>query len=154
MIGVLENPLDESVEGFVLEDGLLEEYQENYKNIVVEYEELQSLLAIAFLTLADNLARYKKFNHIDLDDAIQEGVMICFAKLDQFNPEMGKAFNYMTTVTLNHLRQQYRTARNYNELKKKYQDFLYSQVNQSITNSLKTKNFTKIRNLNSEYDYK
>lgn len=77
-------------------------------------------LAIAFFTLSENIVRYAKFQLIDADDAIQEGVMICFDKIDRFDSRKGKAFNYMTTCILNHFRQLYRTARNYNELKKKY----------------------------------
>jgi DNA-directed RNA polymerase specialized sigma subunit len=59
-----------------------------------------------------------------VDDAIQEGVLICFEKIDRFDPRKGKAFNYMTTCILNHYRQLYRSARNYNELKKKYMVYL------------------------------
>lgn len=77
-------------------------------------------LAVAFFTLSENIVRYAKFQLIDVDDAIQEGVMICFDKIDRFDPRKGKAFNYMTTCILNHFRQLYRTARNYNELKRKY----------------------------------
>lgn len=77
-------------------------------------------LAMAFFTLSENIVRYAKFQLIDSDDAIQEGVMICFDKIDRFDPRKGKAFNYMTTCILNHFRQLYRTARNYNELKRKY----------------------------------
>lgn len=97
-----------------------------------EFEESESLLASAFYTLSENIVRYAKFNLIDQDDAVQEGVVICFEKIDRFNPEKGKAFNYMTTCILNHFRQLYRTARNYNELKKKYHDFLQMQLNQTI----------------------
>ena len=97
-----------------------------------EFEEAQGQLAAAFYTLSENIVRYAKFNLIDTDDAVQEGVMICFEKIDRFNPEKGKAFNYMTTCILNHFRQLYRTARNYNELKKKYHDYLQSQLNQII----------------------
>lgn len=77
-------------------------------------------LAVAFFTLAENIVRYAKFQLIDADDAIQEGVMICFDKIDRFDHRKGKAFNYMTTCILNHFRQLYRTARNYNELKRRY----------------------------------
>jgi hypothetical protein len=110
----------------------LDECLVEYNLIENEYQELQNLLAVAFFTLSDNLARYAKFSHIDIDDAVQEGVMICFEKIDRFNPEIGKAFNYMTTCILNHFRQLYRTARNYNELKKKYHDYLQSQVEQAL----------------------
>jgi hypothetical protein len=84
------------------------------------FEESKQNLAIVFYTLSENIVRYAKFQLIDMDDAIQEGVMICFEKIDRFNPKKGKAFNYMTTCILNHFRQLYRTARNYNELKKRY----------------------------------
>lgn len=57
--------------------------------------------------------------------------MICFEKVDRFNPnyigkngQKAKAFNYLTTCCLNHYRQLYRTAKNYIELKKRYQDFI------------------------------
>lgn len=84
------------------------------------HDESKQKLAIAFFTLSENIVRYAKFQLIDADDAIQEGVMICFDKIDRFDARKGKAFNYMTTCILNHFRQLYRTARNYNELKRKY----------------------------------
>lgn len=84
------------------------------------HEESRQKLAIAFFTLSENIVRYAKFKLIDQDDAVQEGVMICFDKIDRFDSRKGKAFNYMTTCILNHFRQLYRTSRNYNELKMKY----------------------------------
>ena len=89
-------------------------------SVGVDYEESRDKLATAFFLLSENIVRYAKFQLIDTDDAIQEGVMICFDKIDRFDSRKGKAFNYMTTCILNHFRQLYRTARNYNELKKKY----------------------------------
>ena len=93
--------------------------EKKYTLLSLNYQDVQKELAIAFYTLSENIVRYAKFNLIDQDDAIQEGVMICFEKIDRFDPQKGKAFNYMTTCILNHFRQMYRTARNYNELKKK-----------------------------------
>lgn len=90
------------------------------EQIINDHEQFKQKLASALLTLSENIVRYAKFQLIDADDAIQEGVMICFDKMDRFDPRKGKAFNYMTTCILNHFRQLYRTARNYNELKKKY----------------------------------
>jgi hypothetical protein len=98
--------------------------EKKYQGVVIDYQDAQRELATAFYTLSENIVRYAKFNLIDQDDAIQEGVMICFEKIDRFDPKKGKAFNYMTTCILNHFRQLYRTARNYNELKRKYLDFL------------------------------
>ena len=87
---------------------------------ISSHEESKQKLAIAFFTLSENIVRYAKFQLIDSDDAVQEGVMICFEKIDRFDSRKGKAFNYMTTCILNHFRQLYRTSRNYNELKKRY----------------------------------
>lgn len=98
-----------------------------YHVIDDSFQEIQRDLAGEFYKLSQNIVRYAKFNLIDQDDAVQEGVMICFEKIDRFDPEKGKAFNYMTTCILNHFRQLYRTARNYNELKRKYLDHLFSQ---------------------------
>lgn len=94
------------------------------------FHKVQDELATAFYTLSENIVRYAKFNLIDQDDAVQEGVMICFEKIDRFDPKKGKAFNYMTTCILNHFRQLYRTARNYNELKRKYLDWISMQLDQ------------------------
>lgn len=98
--------------------------EESLNKAVREHEECKGTLASAFFTLSENIVRYAKFQLIDADDAVQEGVMICFDKIDRFDSRKGKAFNYMTTCILNHFRQLYRTARNYNELKKKYLDHM------------------------------
>lgn len=123
--------------------------EKEFKIISSEYEEVQGQLAIAFYTLSENIVRYAKFNLIDQDDAVQEGVMICFEKIDRFDPDKGKAFNYMTTCILNHFRQLYRTARNYNELKRKYLDFIQIQLDQKLP-AVKSKNFYKRHNIVSD----
>lgn len=110
-----------------------------------EYQEAQKELATVFYTLSQNIVRYAKFNLIDQDDAVQEGVLICFEKIDRFDPRKGKAFNYMTTCILNHFRQLYRTARNYNELKRKYLDFLHIQLDQPISQKNKSIKKNNIR---------
>lgn len=104
--------------------------EELFEKVSFSFNSVQDELATAFLTLSENIVRYAKFNLIDQDDAIQEGVMICFEKIDRFDPIKGKAFNYMTTCILNHFRQLYRTARNYNELKRKYLDWITIQLDQ------------------------
>lgn len=95
------------------------------------YATAQRELATAFYLLAENIIRAFNFQLIDKDDALQEGVMICFEKIDRYDPnhvgkngQKSKAFNYMTTCCLNHYRQLYRTAKNYIELKRKYQEFV------------------------------
>ena len=125
----------------------LQECQDEYKKCKIDFDESQKLLATAFYTLSENIVRYAKFNLIDIDDAIQEGVMICFEKIDRFNPEIGKAFNYMTTCILNHFRQLYRTARNYNELKNKYHDFLL----QSCVDSVVKRNTERVMRMAAKF---
>jgi DNA-directed RNA polymerase specialized sigma subunit len=104
--------------------------EKGFDEYLKKYNDLQVDLTIAFYLLSENIVRYRKFNLIDADDAIQEGVMICFEKVDRFDPSKGKAFNYMTTCIINHFRQLYRTARNYNELKRKYHEHLSISVEQ------------------------
>jgi DNA-directed RNA polymerase specialized sigma subunit len=127
------------------------EIEKTFESLVEEYQELQIELTTAFYLLSENIVRYRKFNLIDPDDAIQEGVMICFEKVDRFDPEKGKAFNYMTTCIINHFRQLYRTARNYNELKKKYQDFLSAKADQSNLPVKTNKQCYKKQDVNTKY---
>lgn len=112
----------------LLKSEILKKKQTEYQQVMRDYVDSQGQLALAFFTLSENIIRYRKFHFVDVDDAVQEFVMICFEKIDRFDPIKGKAFNYMTTCILNHYRQLYRTARNYNELKKKYHDFLQVQT--------------------------
>lgn len=97
-----------------------------------QFEAFQSQLAQSFYLLSGNIANYAKFSGVDVDDAIQEGVLICFQKIDLFDPRKGKAFNYMTTCILNHYRQLYRSVRNYNELKKRYHIFLQDKYDNVV----------------------
>lgn len=113
--------------------------EKEFNEYLNNYNSLQTELTVAFYLLSENIVRYRKFNLIDPDDAIQEGVMICFEKVDRFDPYKGKAFNYMTTCIINHFRQLYRTARNYNELKKKYHDHLSVSVEQVNVSSKQNK---------------
>jgi len=102
----------------------LEKSKKLHKESCDHYKDYQEQLAHAFYILSQNIANWAKFSGIDIDDAVQEGVLICFEKIDRFDPRKGKAFNYMSTCILNHFRQLYRSARNYNELKKRYHTFL------------------------------
>ena len=111
----------------------LEKKQEKYEAAESEFNELKDCLAGAFYKLSENIVRYARFSLIDSDDATQEGVMICFDKINRFNPDKGKAFNYMTTCILNHFRQLYRSAKNYQELKKKYCGYIKDQLEEVCT---------------------
>lgn len=114
---------------------LLQKNQTHYYKATIDYQDSQGQLAVAFYTLSTNIIRYRKFNFVDQDDAIQEFVLICFEKIDRFDPKKGKAFNYMTTCILNSYRQLYRTARNYNELKRKYHGHLQARNGQIAVRS-------------------
>lgn len=110
----------------------LEEHEKFYVDACENFNGFQEQLAYAFYVLSENIANYAKFSGIDINDAIQEGVLICFEKIDRFDPRKGKAFNYMTTCILNHFRQLYRSARNYNELKKRYHNFLQEKFESTV----------------------
>ena len=115
-------------------EGIIERFlvaKKDSRDNYAEYAEAAKDLTDAFYLLTENIIRAFKFQLIDKDDALQEGVMICFEKVDRFNPnyivkngQKAKAFNYLTTCCLNHYKQLYRTAKNYIELKKRYQDFI------------------------------
>lgn len=113
----------------------IELYQKLYESASSKFEQSQRDLANSFITLSQHLVLYAKDIIVDPDDAIQEGVMICFEKLDRFDPnfvgkndQKAKAFNYMTTCVLNHFRQIYRTDKNYRELKERFKLFMLSRM--------------------------
>jgi DNA-directed RNA polymerase specialized sigma subunit len=124
----------------------LEDATASFQTACDNFRQLQDKLAYAFQLLSENIANFRKFRGIDIDDAIQEGVLICFEKVDRFNPnyrgksgQKAKAFNYMTTCVMNHFRQLYRSSRNYDELKRKYTNFLQEQFEQTIIRNGKEK---------------
>ena len=108
--------------------GLIDHHKKQLFVAAADLNESKTMLATAFSLLSGNIVRYAKFEHIDPDDAVQEAVMVCFEKIDRFDTTRGKAFNYMTTVVFNHLRQLYRSARNYTDLKRRYQDFVHNAL--------------------------
>lgn len=105
---------------------ILKLQETEYTTAYEEFERYQKELTEAFYILSTNIANYyiNRYSGIDVDDATQEAVLICFEKIDRFDPKKGRAFNYMTTCVINHFRQIYRSNRNYNELKKKYFTYL------------------------------
>jgi hypothetical protein len=107
---------------------VLKRFKADFATAQQEFRDAENKLAAQFFLLSENLTRYFKFHLIEPDDAIQEGVMICFEKVDLFIATKGKAFNYFTTCTANHYRQLHRTSKNYNELKKKF--FTYKQASE------------------------
>lgn len=97
---------------------------------IKEHFVAQEELAHAFLLLSQNIVKYAKFSHIGEDDGIQEGVLICFERAEKFDSQKGKAFNYLTTCILNHFKQLYRSARNYQELKRKINEIYNRKLDQ------------------------
>jgi DNA-directed RNA polymerase specialized sigma subunit len=77
-----------------------------------------------FTVLVKAVIEYGKFENLDKDDMLQEGLMVCFDKLSRYDATKSKAFNYFTTCVLGHFRQLYRASRNYKELKERYEEFL------------------------------
>lgn len=104
-------------------------------------------LTKSFYLLAEKIFRAKKFQFVDYDEALQEGVMICFKKLHRFNPKIGKAFSFCTTVIINHYFQLYRSCQSYQNLKVRYFKHLYEKEimeNDAIENNRVLKSKKKI----------
>lgn len=110
-----------------------------------EFELAKAKLANAFYILSERLVKGFKFQLIDTDDALQEGVLIGFEKLHHFDSSKGKAFSFYTQIILNHFKQLYRHAKGFNELKMKYTEFLINKDNTSAKKG-------KIPPRNSFYD--
>ena len=85
-----------------------------------EDEDIKREITLWFYLLSDTILRAFKFKLIDKEDALQEGVLACLSKVERFDPDRGKAFNWFTTIILNHYRQLYRTCKNDINLKRKY----------------------------------
>ena len=110
---------------------------------IKDHFKAQEELAHAFLLLSQNIVKYAKFSHIGEDDSIQEGVLICFERAEKFDSQKGKAFNYLTTCILNHFKQLYRSARNYQELKRKINELYQRKLEDAIPYRKKEKNSNK-----------
>ena len=113
-------------------DKKIQEYLSGIQEVQTDFKRAEARLTEDFYTLSNNIAAYwiKKYSGIDADDAVQDAVVICFDKIDRFDPEMGRAFSYMTTCITNHFRQVYRVNKNYNELKRRYQNHLQEKYSE------------------------
>lgn len=65
-------------------------YLLEHQRSILEFTKNQHELATAFYTLSEHLVRYAKDIIVDSEDAVQEGVIICFEKIDRFHPEREK----------------------------------------------------------------
>ena len=75
---------------------------------------------------------------------------IGFESAEKFDPQKGKAFNYMTTCILNHFRQLWRSARNYQELKKRYNDII--QLKFGLDSSTRRRDRIQGKNFDKYHD--
>jgi DNA-directed RNA polymerase specialized sigma subunit len=111
---------------------MLEDQKNHLNQARLDFEEAESQLATDFFSLSERLAKYYNYQRIEIDDAIQEGVVICFDKIERFVPGRGKAFNYMTTCISNHFKQLHRTSKNYSDLKDKYREYQMVKSDKTI----------------------
>lgn len=98
--------------------------QQQLKLCQREREDFQHKLAIAFYSIAEGILKKYTFRHLDWSDALQEACLVSFRKIMKFDTRKGKGFNYITTVMLNHFRQQYRLGQTYVDHMYKYGTFL------------------------------
>lgn len=115
----------------------LETANKNKKNKDLQPDPiLAECIANYFYLLSTNIIKAFRFSMVDEEDAKQEAVMVCLKKIERFDTERGKAFNYFTTMILNHYRQLYRSARNYGELKKRFLERQILSVPQHLRKGL------------------
>lgn len=135
-------------------EGIIDKFRkfQESNEIGENFEKVKMELSNAFYTLASNIIRAFNFNLVDRDDALQEGVMICFEKLHRFDPKIGRAFNFCTTIILNHYRQLYRSAKNYNELKVRYHNHICEKENSNRVKGARTRNIYRPIAKNADED--
>jgi len=92
-----------------------------------EWRDSQDELTAMYYKLVTNIVGYSKFKLIDPQDSIQDTVMLLLDKTIKFDVSKGKAFNYLSTVVLNNLRQLFRSAKHFVETKRKFADHLASK---------------------------
>jgi DNA-directed RNA polymerase specialized sigma subunit len=78
--------------------------------------ETGNTLALMFLRLGDEIQKKWNFSYIDREDLSQEGVIILFEKLHRWDVAKGTAFNFFTTLLLNHWRQCWRKESGHRKL--------------------------------------
>lgn len=120
-----------------LNNRILEENIHRYRATKEDPERQEDFLAAqleltkSFYLLADGILRKHRFYNVDWDEALQEGVMICFEKMHRFDQRLGRAFPFCTQIILNHYKQLWRTAKNHHTLMQKYHTHLTNTVDHS-----------------------
>lgn len=88
----------------------------NYLDGKIDKEKLSE----AFYWLSQLVVKqFKSHVPVDHDDAVQEGVMICWEKLSVCNRTKGIPFNFFMTEILSRLGQIYRPRKSYQEFKER-----------------------------------
>lgn len=97
----------------------------HFENLISLYkkdpQEHEEELFHLFDILISNILVGFSFN-LDEEDAKQECFLLILKTLKNFNPEMGNAFNYFTTVILNNLKLLYTKNKKYKEKIESYMD--------------------------------
>jgi len=104
-----------------------------------EFLQAQNELTEAFYLLSKNILRGFRFQLVDKDDAIQDGVMLCLEKLHRFDKNKGKCFAYFSAILINSCKQNYRTAKNYNDLKVRYHVHLSEKTEEEFISAYKSR---------------
>ena len=90
------------------------EFEELIKLYKQDPKEHEDELFRLFDILISNILTGFSFN-LEEDDAKQECFVLILKTLKNFNPEMGNAFNYFTTIILNNLKLLYTKNKKYLE---------------------------------------
>tara|TARA_R110000796_G_scaffold246843_1_gene371913 strand:+ start:284 stop:631 length:348 start_codon:yes stop_codon:yes gene_type:complete len=96
-------------------------FEELIKLYKVKPSEHENELFAMFDMLISNIIVGFSFN-LEEDDAKQECFLLILKTLKNFNPEMGNAFNYFTTIILNNLKLLYTKRKKYAEKLEEYTD--------------------------------
>lgn len=96
-------------------DGIIKEWQTTGNGDNRIYEFLSNLADTLLMVMGK-----KSFPHLHTPEVKKELVDYAMSKLNRLDTSKGKAFNFFTTVMLGHLRQLYRSNKNYTELKEQW----------------------------------
>lgn len=96
-------------------------FEELIKLYKISQREHEDELFEMFDLLILNILKGFSFN-LEEDDAKQECFLLILKTLKNFNPEIGNAFNYFTTIILNNLKLLYTKNKKYNEKIDMYMD--------------------------------
>lgn len=98
------------------------------RNKAKHQDELMEMFRLLIQNIMDG------FNFkVDKEDAMQDCYVLILKTLKNFNPDKGKAFNYMTTVIVNNLRLVYSKNKRYKEKIESYTQHKFGVTPSSIS---------------------